>query len=192
MNEPPRDCERHCPKCGEWKHHSRFRSKRRKTRHGLVTEFRRICKSCEQIERNENKNEDRPLALMRARTTSHAHRLGVPFHFLWVNMNWRARVPVFRAMQSPEGRCLDCGHRFENERDIQIEHREPPRHPQDWARQHTRNLGLGCKSCNGTKTDKPFAVWLDEQEDARLSNEAHRIATDPPPPAVAVQLTFEV
>lgn len=89
-------------------------------------------------------------------------------------------------MQTAEGLCLCCGHPFEHERDIQIEHREPPRHPQDWARQHARNLALACQSCNNTKGRKSFAVWLDEQEDARLANEAHR--QEVPAPSVDIQL----
>ena len=71
-----------------------------------------------------------------------------------------------------EGLCKGCGHEFLNERDMQIEHIEPPR-PQiapDWARLHARNLRLCCGSCNRTKGQKPFAQWLDEQEGARLSN----------------------
>jgi len=172
-----RPCERFCPKCERWKHHSRFRSWSRagesdRTRPRI--RFAGLCKDCEQIERNERKNADRPLALLRRRTSSHASRLGVPFDFLWINMNWRALVPILRALMSPEGLCLSCGHPFVNERDVQIEHREPPRGLDDWARQHARNLMLDCASCNGGKRDKPFSLWLDEQEEARLANEVHR------------------
>ena len=177
-----RDCERFCPKCKQWKHYSRFRSFT--VRHGSVSNkptigFRKLCKACEQIERNEELNADRPSQILKRRTTQRARSLGVPFDFVWTNMNWRALLPVFRAMQTPEGLCLDCGHPFRNERDIQIEHLEPPRHSQDWAREHTRNLGLACQSCNNGKGKKPFALWLDEQEDARLANEAHRENLEP-------------
>jgi hypothetical protein len=85
-------------------------------------------------------------------------------------MNFQALVPLLRAMMTDEALCLNCGHPFVNERDIQIEHREPPRHRQDWARLHARNLGFSCASCNRTKSNKPNDVWLDEQEGARLSN----------------------
>lgn len=123
-----RPCERFCPKCERWKHYSRFASQRREGRNGSVTTtFRRLCRDCEKIERNERKNADRPLWLMRQRTSSWAGKLSVSSDFLWINMNWRALVPVLRAMMSAEGLCLSCGHRFVNERDIQIEHREPPR-----------------------------------------------------------------
>ena len=71
---------------------------------------------------------------------------------------------------TPEGECTCCGHSFLNERDIQIEHREPPRFKNDLAREHACNLGLLCASCNGTKGDKPYAQWLDEQQDIRESN----------------------
>ncbi len=170
-----RPCERLCPKCNLWKHHSRFRSrKRRPTSIGVGIEFNSLCKDCEQIERNERQNVDRPLHIIERRTSSHARSLGVPKSFLWVNMNWRALVPEMRALMTDEGTCRSCGHDFVNERDIQIEHREPPRHAADWARQHARNLGIFCQSCNNTKGDKSYALWLDEQEEARLSNEHHR------------------
>jgi hypothetical protein len=84
-------------------------------------------------------------------------------------MNYRSLVPVLRAMMT-EGCCQSCGHEFVNERDIQIEHLEPPRGEKDWARLHARNLRMSCGSCNRTKGDKPFYQWLDEQEDARVSN----------------------
>src|SRR5437763_9251795 len=63
-----RPCERKCLDkpvgCGEWKHHSRFRSY--KTRHGrLRTEsasisFSPLCKACEQKRRDQKKNANRP------------------------------------------------------------------------------------------------------------------------------------
>jgi hypothetical protein len=96
-------------------------------------------------------------------------------------MNYRALVPIFRAMMTPEGLCLCCGHPFLHERDVEIEHLEPPRFEQDWARLHTRDLRLACASCNRTKGSKPFAEWLDEQESARLSNLSHS------PPALPIK-----
>jgi hypothetical protein len=62
---------------------------------------------------------------------------------------------------------------FLNERDVQLEHIEPPRHPQDWARLHARNIRVLCGSCKRTKGRDPFAEWLDDQEGARLSNLHH-------------------
>lgn len=176
-SDAPRPCERHCPGCGLWKHHSRFRTKRVTTRHGTVTEFRRLCKDCEQKDRVERKNVDRPASIIRARAADHAGRAGVSAEFFWTNMNYRALVPYYRAAVSPEGLCLSCGHPYDNERDIQIEHRSPPRHRRDWARLHARNLSLACGNCNGTKTSKEYEAWLDEQEDARLTNDQDRSAT---------------
>ncbi|MBO0834434.1 MAG: HNH endonuclease [Actinobacteria bacterium] len=128
---------------------------------------------------------------MRGRAYTQARKSGVPFDFIWVNMNYRAFVEPLRAMMTPAGLCPSCGHGFLGERDIQIEHREPPRHDQDWARLHRRNLDLACASCNRTKGRKPYAEWLDEQESTRLSNEAdpHRgrdttIEIDIPPPTL--------
>jgi hypothetical protein len=133
-------------------------------------QFSPICKDCEQKQRNEKKNADRPKAIIEQRARSAASKASVSFEFFWTQMNYRALVPVLRALMTPEGLCQACGHEFVNERDIQIEHLEAPRSANDWARLHARNLRLSCGSCNRTKGQKPFAVWLDEQEGARLSN----------------------
>lgn len=176
----PRPCERFCPGCERWKHHARYRSwRQRQGRNGSVsTKFARLCRDCEQIERNERKNEDRPLAIIRKRAADHARRAGAPFEFFWINMNYRALVPYYRAALSSEGLCLSCGHPYDDEKDVQIEHRAPPRHKQDWARLHARNLGFACANCNGTKTSKEYERWLDEQEDCRLSNERRPAAPE--------------
>lgn len=173
-----RPCERRCLGCEQWKHHSRFRTWTRRHRSISTLTFADKCKDCEQIERNERKNDDRAFAIIERRTADHARRLGVPKTFLWLNMNWSSLVPEMRALMTDEGRCRSCGHGFVSERDIQIEHREPFRFPQDWARQHARNLGIFCQSCNNTKGNKPYARWLDEQEAARLSNEHWRATQD--------------
>lgn len=155
--------------------------------------FKRVCKACEQKKRNEDKNDDRPLAIIEHRAAARARVLAVPKQFVWINMNWQALVPLMRAMLSPEGLCLSCGHKFTNERDIQIEHREAPRFPGDWAREHARNIGLMCQSCNVTKRDKGNGLWLDEQEHARISNSGNReTAIDPPmkPAPITAQMSL--
>jgi 5-methylcytosine-specific restriction endonuclease McrA len=173
----PRPCERRCKPvsqggCGEWKHYSRFHSwkDKRRSNSTIAVQFSPLCRDCEQRIRNEKKNADRPLAIIENRARAMAVKVGESFEFVWIQLNYRSLVPLMRAMMTPEGLCQGCGHDFVNERDIQIEHLEPPRIARDFARQHTRNLRLFCGSCNGTKGKKPFAVWLDEQEGARLSN----------------------
>jgi hypothetical protein len=190
-----RDCERWCPGvsgAGHWRHHSRFHSRKRRAPNGtLGVEFDSLCRDCQQIQRNERKNEDRPYSLMRGRTADKAHRTHTSTEFFWTNMNWRALVPVVRAMMSPEGRCLSCGHAFDDEKDIQLDHIEPPRHPQDWAREHARNITPRCRNCNGSKLNKPFSQWLDEQENARVTNEAHRLnGVRPVPDRPVAQLSL--
>lgn len=169
-----RPCERVCHRCKESKHHSRFHSKT--AGNSTIARFSPICRDCEQKARNEKKNEDRPLAVMRERARTAARKAGVSADFVWTQLNYTALVPIYRASIGPEGLCLGCGHKPLHERDVQIEHCEPPRHRQDWARLHTRNIRLVCGSCNRTKGDKSFAVWLDEQEGARVSNLAHPTA----------------
>ena len=188
-----RPCERHCPKCDQWKHHSRFHSRKRKRARSrdLAVHFDTTCKDCQQIERNERKNADPAAWIMGRRIARHARLQGCTPEFLRVNMNWQALIPELRALLLPGAVCPCCGHPFKGESDIQIEHHFPPRWPKgDWARQHKRNLSLACGSCNDTKTDKAYDVWLDEQEDCRLANEAHRAATDAPPPPESKQLTL--
>lgn len=163
----PRPCERQCRTCHEWKHHSRFHMK---TGNSTIARFSPNCRDCEQKKRNEKKNADRPLAIIENRARTAARNAGESFEFFWVQMNYRALVPELRALMTTEGLCQCCGHQFLNERDIQIEHCEPPRAYNDWARLHARNLRLACGSCNRTKGQKPFSEWLDEQEGARLSN----------------------
>ena len=172
METSTRPCERYCEGCQKPLHHSRFRTFL--VRHSTVSNsvgFKKLCRACEQIERNKRKNTDRPKAIIYQRAKQRASKLGVSLEFMMTNMNWRALVPVMRAMGTDEAVCLNCGHAFLNERDIQIEHHEPPRGDGDWAREHARNLGLACSSCNKTKSDKPRSVYLDDQESARLSNE---------------------
>jgi hypothetical protein len=173
MNEP-RPCERKCKKCPPdkaWKHHSRFRSwKDKRNRNSTVSVFSDVCRDCEQKARNEKKNADRPRAIIEQRAATAATKAATSREFFWMQMNYRALVPELRGLMTPEGLCKVCGHEFLHERDIQIEHIEPPRFPKDWARLHARNLRLCCGSCNRTKGQKPFAQWLDEQEGARVSN----------------------
>lgn len=171
-----RPCERLCPRCGQWLHYSRFRHRAQSTHRSVCTKFNRLCRACEQVERNEKKNDDRPLAIIETRARGYAGRLGVAFDFVWVNLNWRSLVPVYRALSGTEGLCQSCGHRFDHERDIQIEHVAPPRRADDWARHHARNLRFLCGSCNRGKTNKPHDRWLDDEEHARVSNDAHRRA----------------
>jgi hypothetical protein len=173
-----RPCERKCIECEQWKHHSRFRAWKR--RGSSTSTFASRCKDCEQKLQNEKKNADRARAIIEQRAKTAARKAGESREFFWTQMNYRSLVPVLRALMTDEGLCQGCGHEFVNERDIQIEHCEPPRFPQDWARLHTRNLRLACGSCNRTKSQKRFADWLDEQEGARLSN-LKQPSTKPPP-----------
>jgi hypothetical protein len=188
-----RPCERKCAgPCGRWKHYSRFRVGKKGCNGTVAPTFSAICRACEQIARNEKKNADRPRAIIESRAASAATKAGVSKHFFMWQMNYRALIPVMRALMSDEGLCLDCGHKFVNERDIQIEHWYPPRGPQDWALLHTRNLGFACASCNGTKGAKPPLQWLDEQEDARLSNLKQPSIEDLPEPPDPVQFSLEL
>jgi hypothetical protein len=182
MSNSPRPCERKCTQCGEFKHHQRFRSYKKTHRGDTYTclQFKPICRDCEQINRNKRKNLDRPKALFDDRVARWARDLSCPKEFLLVNMNWNALLPELRTHMQRDandtiiGTCRCCGHTFLNEHDIQLEHREPARSNTDWARHHARNMGFFCASCNRTKWKKNYTQWLDEQEEARISNDKDR------------------
>lgn len=173
-----RPCERQCQRCELWKHHSRFTSRKRVPKSGGLgtIEFDTVCKDCQKIERHAKKNDDRALAIVKGRSDRAALAAGVPKSFMWVNMNHRALVGPYRAAMADDATCKSCGHPFDDEKDIQFEHREPPRHAQDWARLHARNIDMACGSCNGTKNKKGYAEYLDGAESERLTNERDRAA----------------
>ena len=121
-------------------------------------------KNGESTHPNEQKNGDRPLAIIWGRAQAAAQKAGKITKFFWVQMNYCALVKYLQAG------TLNCGHAFINESDIHIDYVIPPRHDQDWEQLHARNLYLCCGSCHETRGDKSFRDWLDEQEAARLSN----------------------
>ena len=112
------------------------------------------------IERDEQKNAE---SIVRQHAAAAAHKAGKSVEFFMTQMNYGTLVPQMRAAMAEGATCLSCGCRFMNERNIQIEYREPPRHSQDWERLHAYNIFLLCASCSSTKRGKPFAEWLDEQ-----------------------------
>src|SRR5262245_35302392 len=102
-----RPCARKCMKCGLWKHHSRYRLKTAGT--STVSRFSSLCVDYEQKLRNEKKNVDRPLTIIRQRATTTASKMGESVEFVWTQMNYRALVPVARALMTSEGLCQNCG-----------------------------------------------------------------------------------
>jgi hypothetical protein len=168
MTTIPRPCERQCRECQEWKHHSHFKVKG--VGRTSTARFDPVCKSCRNRLQDLRKNTDRALWIITQRARRAARKAGETTEFFMVQMNYRALVPWLRAMMGEEGLCLACGMAFRNERDVQIEHCEPPQHRQDWERLHARNIRLLCGTCNKTKHSKVFAEWLAEQESARRSH----------------------
>jgi hypothetical protein len=128
---------------------------------------RSVCRDCEQTRRTDAKNTDRGAHLIRQRASKRAHAIGVTTDFVLHDLGWITLVPVMRAMLSDPDALCHCGHAFLNERDIQLEHRKPPRTSDDYARHHARNIAIACGSCNQTKRNTGYADWLDKCEDAR-------------------------
>jgi len=131
--------------------------------------FKRNCRACEQIERNKTKNQDRALALVERRAISRACILGVSKRQLLDEMHYSDLVEDVRAKLNG-GVCPDCGHPFESEADLHFDHIEPPRTDHDWEREHISNIRLICACCNQAKGNKPFALYLKDREDTRISN----------------------
>jgi len=175
--ERTRGDQRYCPECQRWHHHSRFRSFRRQGTLSPIR-FKPLCRACEQIIRNRNKNEDRPRAIIERRARDLAQRCGVAFEFVWDRLGWCSLVPQYRAhITDPDACCPSCFEKFDNERDIQIDHIFPPRRLKDWARHSARNLRFLCTNCNRTKGAKDFGQYLDDEESATVANEAVKTAT---------------
>jgi len=162
-----------CSGCDQWLHPSRFRPSEKG--HGSVARFHSQCRACEQSNRTDRKNEDRALAIIRSRASNIARRAHVPLEFVMNDLNYRSLVVPLRAvLDHPEDAvCGNCGHGYINERDCQLDHREPPRHDQDFARLHATNVTLVCASCNTSKGNREYSVWLDEQEQTRRSVAAY-------------------
>lgn len=136
--------------------------------------FNRLCKACEQIKRNQRKSDDRARSVIEDRAGERARYIGRSKEFLLDDMNWEKLIHWMRSEMLPGARCPVCNHHYLNSRDIQIDHVLPPRFKGDWAREHVGNLRLICQSCNVAKGKKDFAVSLDDQEAARVSNERSR------------------
>ena len=106
--------------------------------------------------------------LIRQRASAHARVYGCTSTFLLYDLGWFKLEPLLAATLESR-HCLDCGATIERERDVQIEHREPYRDRDDWARHHVRNLTLVCHRCNGGKGGESYAAYLDRRWEAQLA-----------------------
>jgi 5-methylcytosine-specific restriction endonuclease McrA len=155
----------------------------------MCTKFNKLCKACEQIDRNERTNGDRAKSIIEGRAQQRAHDLGLSRYFFLVEMGWNTLIVPLRALlDNPDARCQSCGEPFLNHRDIQIEHIEAPRFRGDEAREHARNLRFLCQSCNVTKQKMGHSVWLDDQNAARISNKQYAGAVEAEVPMIENQL----
>lgn len=176
--------------CGRWLHPNRFYRRRRQGPNGSIWIYDRECKLCQQTKRVEVKHADPATAILLGRAGHVARTHGLGRTFVLEDLNYWSLLPQLRGMLGPEGLCPNCGHEYDHERDVQLDHREPPRHRGDLARLHARNVAILCGSCNNTKGTMAYADWLDDQESARLS--ANALSADQPlDPPDEQQLTID-
>lgn len=158
-----------CPGCSTYLHNSRF-SPKRQTDHGGVVQFHAQCRVCEQSARDDQKNADPATQLIIKRAASHAKHWDVTRDYLLYDLGWLDYLHDWvEAALAGSNKCVGCRHPFKGPGDLQIDIREPLRHPGDTARMDVRNVGPLCASCNNRKHDKSYAAWLDEEDVARRS-----------------------
>jgi hypothetical protein len=156
---------------------------------GVIWHFDPDCKACQEHRRTVAKAIDPARALVERRAQSAAIEAGVTKEFFLDRLGYRALIPFVRLVhpltRPPEpGTCLDCEpahHLFRDENDLTFEHREPPRHAQDWARRHARNICVVDRSCNSKKRDKPYAQYLEDCESARQTAVTRELPPQPTP-----------
>lgn len=158
----------YCPGCKTWLHYSRF-SPYRKNHHGTVVTFHSQCRTCEQSERDDRKNESRALVKIISSARSHARDWNVTTDELVYDLGWSELEDWVEAAIDGRAKCINCLHPFRGPDDVQIDIRDPVRGRDDRARMHVRNVGPLCRSCNNRKSGKPYSEWLDEEEQARIS-----------------------
>jgi hypothetical protein len=173
-----------CAGHGEWHHHVRFNRRKRCSDENpdvFVWEYDRDCKLYLQTIRVERKNEDQARSIVEKRAQDivrEANRTPGPkitLAFVMGALNYKSLIPMVRAflLWPDECFCPNCGSTYNQISTFHFDHREPPRHPRDWARLHARNIGPLDRECNCAKGDMLHAQWLDLEEDKRLSAEAH-------------------
>lgn len=195
-----------CAGHDQWHHHSRFNRRQRQTPEGPIWHYDPNCKLWIQTQRVASKHEDEALRIVENRAKriiAEANRVSdvpkVGIDFVMGALNYKSLVPMVRAtlVWGDECVCPNCASGYD--KPVEFDHREPPRHPRDWARLHARNIGPLDRECNGSKNDMPYGAWLDLEEDKRLSAQAHntRLATNglvlsspPPAPVPKMQSLF--
>lgn len=161
----------HAPKRIALEH---WRRRLRETPHGSVWEYETICKACEVHDRTEAKAQDparakieRAAAEVVTKVNNHFKTIGserrIGRDFVMTRLHYEHLIEPMRFAMDSHRCWASCGEPFKNERDIQLEHREPPRSPLDWERMDARNIDVKCGTCNNMKADKPYSQWLHEQ-----------------------------
>lgn len=88
----------------------------------------------------------------------------IGYSFVLIELNWRALIPIMRALLGPDGRCFNCGRHHGDPRKMHIDHRVPPLCTADWPAQHTRNLWIVCAGCNtGKGRNEVNRDWLERE-----------------------------
>lgn len=163
-----RQGQKHCPACDRWKAIQHFRIQHER-RHGSMPTFKKLCKVCEQAERDRVKHVDRALVKLTNSAASHARHWDVTRDELLQDLRWIDLLEWVRACMDQKTKCISCGHDFLSAEDVEIDIRDPLRHRADRARMHVQNVGPLCQTCNQTKGARSWSEWLDYCAEARAS-----------------------
>ncbi|HKE76649.1 MAG TPA: hypothetical protein VKB57_23730 [Acidimicrobiales bacterium] len=128
------------------------------------------CRLAEQTIRDHGREADPARFAIEGRAKSFAGELSkalgntIGYHFVLIELNWRALTPIMRALLAPDGLCLNCGRHRQAARHLHIEHRIPPLCLADWPAQHARNLWIACGGCNVEKgRNDADRAWLERE-----------------------------
>jgi hypothetical protein len=161
----------HAPKRIALEHWHRWTEK---TSNGSVARYAPVCQACEIHDRTEAKGQDPARAKVERaaekvvgevnkfyRTIGSEERISKDF--VMRRLHYNHLIEPMRFALTSNHCWSSCGEPYKNERDIQLEHREPPRSPTDWERMDARNIDVKCGTCNNKKDNMPYAQWLHEQ-----------------------------
>lgn len=169
-----------------------FNGRWRETPNGTVWHLDPSCRLHQMSDRHRRKAANPALYILTSRADTLARKAGTTRNFILYDSrgpSWIRLLPLLDAFLKEHADCVSCGHKFDADRDTQLDHIHPPRSIDDWARHCARNIRILCGTCNGSKQRKADDVWVDEQYRRQLATAA-RSEEVAVVPEVPVQLSL--